>query len=195
MKWARIIENMAIDVVTRHPSELFTPNLAAEFVTVPDMVEHGWLLQDGVWSAPPVVEMPEPELPMGDLETAYSQKLSEIISGSDAYATLLERQYSKLEVLSWNDQRQQAEQVLSGAGLPSDALLAVFAAANGVDLMTFAQKVMANVLQAEALTKIIVGQQQAYEKQLKDIMAATTTTDVDKITAINAMVIQYVLPS
>lgn len=57
-KYARIIENVAVDVSTA-PNDQFHPMLAQEFVLVPDEVQAGWVLSDGVWSAPAVTEAPE----------------------------------------------------------------------------------------------------------------------------------------
>lgn len=60
MKYARVIANTAVDVRTEVPEGFFTPEVVAEFVEVPDQVENGWLLKDGVWSAPPPAPEPEP---------------------------------------------------------------------------------------------------------------------------------------
>ena len=60
MKYARIVGSTAADVHTESPEGFFTPEIAAEFVEVPDQVENGWLLKDGIWSAPPPA--PEPQL-------------------------------------------------------------------------------------------------------------------------------------
>ena len=65
MKYARIVENMALDAMTTDPFTLFTPEVAAQFVTVPDEVENFWTLDNGAWSPPPPapepVPQPEPE--------------------------------------------------------------------------------------------------------------------------------------
>ena len=60
MKFARIIDGVAADVVDADPADLFHPVIAAEFVEVPDQVVVGSTLTDGVWSAPPVAQAPEP---------------------------------------------------------------------------------------------------------------------------------------
>jgi hypothetical protein len=51
---ARIIDNVAIDVVTEDTLEhSFHPSLWAEFEDVPDDVQPGWVRSDaGVWAAP-----------------------------------------------------------------------------------------------------------------------------------------------
>lgn len=59
MTYARIVNNTAVDVRTESPEGCFTPEVVAEFVTVPDEVENGWVLAGGVWSAP-VVPDPVP---------------------------------------------------------------------------------------------------------------------------------------
>lgn len=52
MKFARIVANHAVDVRTESPEGFFTPEVAAQFVEVPDEVQDGWLLNDGAWLAP-----------------------------------------------------------------------------------------------------------------------------------------------
>lgn len=54
MKYARIVSDYAVDVRTESPEGCFTPNIVAEFVEVPDEVMDGWVVADGIWSAPPI---------------------------------------------------------------------------------------------------------------------------------------------
>lgn len=59
--YTRIIGGVAVDVST-DPAAQFHPQIAAEFVEVPDEVTHGWRLEDDEWTAPPPIEpAPEPE--------------------------------------------------------------------------------------------------------------------------------------
>lgn len=63
MKSARIVNEVAVDVVIGDPAKFFHPAVAAEFVPVPDEVENGWHRDagTGAWSAPAPVETgPEP---------------------------------------------------------------------------------------------------------------------------------------
>lgn len=60
MKYARIVSNAAVDVRTESPEGCFTPDIAAQFVTVPAEVENGWILAGGIWSAPVI---PDPVVP------------------------------------------------------------------------------------------------------------------------------------
>lgn len=60
MKHARIVNNTAVDVRAESPEGCFTPEIVAEFVQVPDEVESGWTLENGIWTAPPEPE-PTPE--------------------------------------------------------------------------------------------------------------------------------------
>lgn len=135
---------------------------------------------------------PEPIPPT--LEDQYAAKVAEIISGSNSYAGQVKARYSALEVDSWSLQQAQAETVLAGGTLPDDALLTVLAAANGVSVQSFARRIMANVTKAETITKSIVAQQQAYETQLKAIMADETTDSAAKIEAIQGIAVAYTLP-
>ena len=54
--FARIINNVAVDV-SSNPVEQFHPDIAAQFVAVPDTVQAGWRKgADGKWSAPATPE-------------------------------------------------------------------------------------------------------------------------------------------
>lgn len=55
-KQARIVNSVAVDVVTGDPAEFFHPDIAKDFVPVPDQVERGWSVTAGKWSAPTPVE-------------------------------------------------------------------------------------------------------------------------------------------
>lgn len=77
MKYARIINNTAVDVRTESPEGCYTENIVAEFVEVPDDVQDGWVLADGNWSAPVVY-------------TPSAQELA------DAQAALLTQQTTEL---------------------------------------------------------------------------------------------------
>ena len=59
-KYARIINNTAIDVVESDPRLLFHPTIAADFISVPDEVKNNSKLVEGVWVAPPETPIPEP---------------------------------------------------------------------------------------------------------------------------------------
>ena len=61
MKFARIIDFVAVDVVEDDPVSRFHPDLAAEFVGVPAEVIAGSRMIDGQWIAPdPVAPAPAP---------------------------------------------------------------------------------------------------------------------------------------
>lgn len=57
--YARIIDNVAVDVCA-DPANSFHPDIAREFVAVPDEVQAGWIRKDGQWSAPAPAPQPEP---------------------------------------------------------------------------------------------------------------------------------------
>jgi len=63
MNYARIVNNVAVDV-SRDPNNCFHPQLAADFVQVPDNVSHGWTLSNGTWAAPVVPEPVVTEIPV-----------------------------------------------------------------------------------------------------------------------------------
>ena len=57
--YARIINNVAVDV-SSNPAEQFHPDIAKDFVPVPDQVESGWSVSAGKWSPPAPVEPTTP---------------------------------------------------------------------------------------------------------------------------------------
>lgn len=60
MRYARIINHIAVDTRTESPEGCFTPNISAEFVEVPDEVQDGWSNESGAWDAPVVLEQVTP---------------------------------------------------------------------------------------------------------------------------------------
>lgn len=64
--YARIVNGEALDTVTVDPAELFHPDLASEFVTVPDGTAHGDRFDGETWTkfvAPePVAVAPKPPI-------------------------------------------------------------------------------------------------------------------------------------
>lgn len=56
MKYARNVGNVAVDVRAQSPDGCFTPDLAAQFVEVPDAVQNGWVWSGSTWIAPIVPE-------------------------------------------------------------------------------------------------------------------------------------------
>lgn len=60
--FARIINDVAVDVST-DPENSFHPDIAAQFVAVPDNVQAGWAKgSDGKWSAPAPAPEPVPQV-------------------------------------------------------------------------------------------------------------------------------------
>ena len=82
MKFARAISGVVVDVVTSDPAGVFHPDIAAQFVQVPEDVQPGWLLTEGGdWTPPPVVSPPEPG------PTDVPSSLSRIQFASAAFVT------------------------------------------------------------------------------------------------------------
>ena len=59
-KQARIVNSVAVDVVTGDPAEFFHPDIAKDFVPVPEQVESGWSVTAGKWNPPAPVEPTTP---------------------------------------------------------------------------------------------------------------------------------------
>lgn len=66
MKYARIVNGIAVDVRTDSPEGFFTPGIVSEFVNVPDNVEDHWILTGTDWNAPVIPEpvVVEPLIPI-----------------------------------------------------------------------------------------------------------------------------------
>lgn len=64
MKYARIIDNVAVDVIDDEPSKHFHPDLVSDFVAVPEFVRAGARRVDGEWvnlpPEEPALEVPAP---------------------------------------------------------------------------------------------------------------------------------------
>lgn len=64
MKYARVINNTAVDVCDTDPTTRFHPTIAAEFETVPEEVQQGWNQDaDGNWAAPAAAPAEDPAPP------------------------------------------------------------------------------------------------------------------------------------
>jgi len=60
--FARVIDNVAVDV-SADPENCFHPDIAAQFVSVPDNVQTGWRKgADGKWNAPAPTPEPAPQV-------------------------------------------------------------------------------------------------------------------------------------
>ena len=61
--FARVVDNVAVDVSV-DPAAEFHPDIARQFESVSGDVKAGWVLNDGIWSAPAVVvtDPVEPEV-------------------------------------------------------------------------------------------------------------------------------------
>jgi hypothetical protein len=60
MKYARIVNNAAVDTRTESPEGVFHPDIAAQFAQVPDYVEDGFTVDGDTWMPPAAPEAPEP---------------------------------------------------------------------------------------------------------------------------------------
>jgi hypothetical protein len=89
-KQARIVNSVAVDVVTGDPAEFFHPDIAKDFVPVPDQVESGWSVTAGKWSAPTPVEPVAPALVYPKVGPIHFQMLfqpAEMVTAEQLKAT------------------------------------------------------------------------------------------------------------
>lgn len=111
------------------------------------------------------------------LDMAKTDKMSEIVAGSDAALAALTASYSGHEKLSWPKQETEA---LAYDADPSTQtpLLSAIAASRGIELSVLVEKVLANVATYEQASGTILGMQQGYEDLLD---AAETVSEVQAI--------------
>jgi hypothetical protein len=89
-KQARIVNSVAVDVVIGDPSEFFHPDIAKDFVPVPDQVESGWSVSAGNWSPPAPIEQTTPAVVYPKVEPIAFQMLfapQEMIAADELKAT------------------------------------------------------------------------------------------------------------
>ena len=88
--FARIINDVAVDV-SADPQNSFHPDIAAEFVAVPDNVRAGWIKgADGKWSAPAPTPEPVPAVTYPKVGPIAFQMLftpAEMIAADELKAT------------------------------------------------------------------------------------------------------------
>lgn len=85
--YARIIDGTAVEVWTDGglgivPADVFVPGLAALFAPVPDDVQAGWSLTDGIWTEPPPAPEPLPDWPALIASRRYEAEIAgTVVSG------------------------------------------------------------------------------------------------------------------
>lgn len=85
--YARIQNGIAVDVRAESPNGCFTDNIVAEFVTVPDHVQNGWLWDGSAFTAPP-----DPVLPTQEELDAIAAAEAERVRISKVPRTVTRRQ-------------------------------------------------------------------------------------------------------
>ena len=74
--YARISNGIAVDVRSESPVGCFTDNIVAEFVTVPDNVQNGWLHDNGSFAAPPLPPVPT----QAELDTIAAAEAARVLT-------------------------------------------------------------------------------------------------------------------
>lgn len=149
-------------------------------------VQEGWTWDGTAFQAP--AEEPGP-----GLEAVKAAKLAEVWGGSDAILQTLRSRYSKPEQESWPKQEADAKALLADPDAPAVTLRGIATRA-GRDLTELRDKVLANVLASEVAYGEIIGQQQAFERQLAAIQVGEGMTEEQAVVAVQAIVVSYSLP-
>ncbi|MBY0475368.1 MAG: hypothetical protein K2Q13_09975 [Nitrosomonas sp.] len=133
-KFARLVNNVAIDVVGGNPADYFHPDIAAQFEAVPNEVEAGWIFDDDVWSAGESNSTPEAEVlqPIGVIKFKLLFTSPERIKAKELRATdpIIDDFWSILDdprtdkvdmsLASIQDAIEYTLTVINGAGLTTD---------------------------------------------------------------------------
>lgn len=118
------------------------------------------------------------------LDELKAAKLQEINAACDAFLAVLTASYPANEVLTFDQQKAEADAVLA---VPSAyaPLLTPLAAARGLDVTALAQKVRVKTEAFTAISGHVIGQRQKYE----DMLDAA-----DTVAAVAAIVPEYTMP-
>lgn len=81
-KFARMVDGMAIDIITGDPAEMFHSDIAKDFVEVPSEVVHGSSLVKGKWQLPSIekVEVLPPPLPVSPIQFKLLFTMGELMA-------------------------------------------------------------------------------------------------------------------
>lgn len=81
-KFARMVDGMAIDVITGDPTEMFHPDIAKDFIEVPSEVVHGSSLVKGKWQPPTIekIEVLPPPLPVSPIQFKLLFTMGELLA-------------------------------------------------------------------------------------------------------------------
>lgn len=129
MKWARIIDSVAVEVIDFDPNGRFHPAVAAMFIDVPDHVVAGARLTNGEWINPPPPPAPTPEMiaeQQAQAEaTALEQQANEV--RADRNRRLADTDWTQLadapvNQAEWATYRQALRDVPEQAGFPWDVI-------------------------------------------------------------------------
>ena len=102
MKYARNVNNRAVDVRETDPEGHYTPNIVAEFLVVPDDVQDGWTLVGGVWTNPPPPRVPTAdEIAAEEAEEAAAQAANKAQSDAEQAASVRALRTQKLKDCDW----------------------------------------------------------------------------------------------
>lgn len=118
------------------------------------------------------------------LDEAKVAKLAEINAACDAFLAVLTASYPANEVLTFDQQKAEADAVLADPSA-STPLLTPLAAARGLDVTALAQKVRVKTEAFTAISGHVIGQRQKYEDMLDD---------ADTVAAVAAIVPEYTMP-
>ena len=125
-----------------------------------------------------------PETWLSGVEHAKAQKLAEINDRCDMMLGVLTKSYPGSELLTFDQQKTEAEAYLSDQSKPCP-LLAPLAQARGIELQDLCNRVIVKATAFSAASGEIIGQRQKFE----DMLDACTTPE-----QVAAIEVSYALP-
>ncbi len=112
--------------------------------------------------------------PAAVLKKVKEEKAKAARDAADAFLDALNTKYSKYEEKSWPKQEAQATELTADPNAAAPFVRRM-AARRGIDIEVLRQKIMDNVAAADFVASDILGQQQAYEDQIR---AAETIEEI-----------------
>lgn len=104
--YARIVNNRAVDVTTSDPTTLFHPDVASQFVKVPNGTMNNATLSGDVWTNPVVVtpEPVDPVLPtISAMQFYLSFTIAEILAIKGSSDPIVKEFYARYEIAERTD--------------------------------------------------------------------------------------------
>ena len=133
-----------------------------------------WLAAGNIAQVVPYVAPPGPTL-----AAVKASKTAEIVKEADAFLASMGQEYGEMERTTWPTQSAEAKALVAAANAPAP-MIRKMAAQRGMDVVTLAQRIVANEAAWIDIAGYVIGQRQAYQDQL-DAITEDTPENVSEI--------------